>query len=188
MKPSKGYPIKLALLGTTGVGKDTAVCIINEIFPNLSTQVIRLADPLYEAQNAIYKICNKEKEYYTQDGELLNFLGQHMRKINPQVIQNSFERAIKKISPHIHLIICCDVRPLDVPFVRNEGFFILNIIADPMIALERRRLRGDLSLGSVSHSTEEGLASRLYDYQIANNGSLQEFKQKIIKTIRELMP
>lgn len=172
-------PLKLSLLGTTGVGKDTCVQIIRNLFSHKSISVIRLADPLYAAQEAIYKICKTNKDFYTQDGELLNFLGAHMRKINPDVLKQSFLDRTQIDNSKADFVICPDARPLDIPFIRDAGFVILNIHADPSIAMQRRKLRGDLSLGKFDHATEAGLHSSMYDYQLVNNGSLEEFKKEI---------
>ena len=176
---------KLALLGNTGVGKDTFVRIFQKRYAHLSMHLIMLAMPLYEGQNAIYNICGRDIEEGVQDGILLNFLGNHMRRINPDVIKESFLRELQRNGQETDLIICHDARPLDVSFVREAGFYILNITTDPGIALERRKVRGDLSLGSSDHHTEKGLSAELYDAQIVNNGTLKDFEQKIIKFFDE---
>lgn len=173
--------LKLGLLGTTGVGKDSCVQIIKNQFPDLSISLIRLADPLYQAQDAIYKICKKAKDFHSQDGELLNFLGSHMRKINPQVLKESFLSTLLSCDPNVNCIICSDVRAIDVPFVRDAGFVIVHIDTDPRIALGRRKIRGDVSLGKTHHATEKGICPSLYDHQLTNNGSLEEFQKNVKK-------
>ncbi len=180
---SKKQKFRLAFLGSTGVGKDTCVNILKARYPNLSIHIIRLAEPLYQAQDCIYRLCRKQKEYYAQDGSLLNFLGQKMRQINPRVLQEAFVEALKDFHPSAELTICCDVRPMDVAFVRSEGFFIVHIVTDPAIALQRREARGDLSLGNSSHVTEGGISSDLYDYQITNNGTREELESQLIHLI-----
>lgn len=172
-------PIKLGLLGTTGVGKDTCVNMIKNHFPDLAISLIRLADPLYRAQDAIYTICRKAKDFYSQDGELLNFLGLHMRKINPDVLKQSFLAALQSCDPCIDCIICPDIRAIDVPFVKDAGFIIIHIDADPIITFERRKIRGDISLGKTNHQTERGINSSIYDHQLINNGSLEEFQENV---------
>lgn len=179
--------IKLGLLGTTGVGKDTCVQIIKNQFPDLALSVIRLADPLYQAQDAIYKICKKAKDFDSQDGELLNFLGSHMRKINPEVLKESFLETLQRTNPNVHCMICSDVRAIDVPFVREAGFVMIHIDTDPKIALERRKMRGDVSLGKSNHDTEKGICPSLYDHQLINNGSLEEFQESIKTLISSLI-
>lgn len=181
---SRELGFRLAFLGSTGAGKDTCVNILKTRYPHVSMHVIRLAEPLYQAQDYIYRLCRKEKEYYAQDGSLLNFLGQKMRQINPSVLQASFAQALDNFKPDADITICCDVRPLDVPFVRSEGFFIVHVVTDLAITIQRRESRGDLSLGNSSHITEEGLSEDLYDAQISNNGTLEELEAKLIDLIQ----
>lgn len=179
--------IRLGLLGTTGVGKDSCVQLIKKLFPYQSLSLVRLAEPIYQAQDSIYKICNKAKDFHSQDGELLNFLGLHMRKINPDVLKESFLKKLQSIEPSVNCIICSDVRAIDIPFVREAGFVIIHIAADPKITLERRKLRGDISLGKTNHETERGICSTLYDYQLSNNGSLEEFQENIKKLMLDFI-
>ena len=153
----------------------------------MKIKYIRLADPLYLAQQAIYKICGKEKDFSTQDGELLNFLGSHMRKINPNVLQEHFSKSLNNITSDIDLIICMDVRPKDISFVKKEDFFLVNISAPPTVTLQRRKNRNDLSLGSSHHPTEQGLSPKLIDAHIENNGTLDEFKEKVKFLITRVM-
>lgn len=173
---------KLALLGNTGVGKDTCVKIIQNRFSHLKLSLIQLAAPLYEAQNTIYQICGKGKDPDAQDGVLLNFLGQHMRRINPNVLKESFLKTLEK--SQADLVICRDVRPLDVTFVREAGFFIVNIATDPSLCIERRKARGDLFLGASNHKTEVGLSAELYDAQIMNNSTLDNFERETVKFLQ----
>jgi|SaaInlStandDraft_3_1057020.scaffolds.fasta_scaffold21286_2 dephospho-CoA kinase len=186
MKPMEEKNIKktfkLAFLGNTGVGKDTCCHIIQKKFHSLEIKLLKLATPFYAAQNTIYDLCGKEKNPETQDGILLNFLGQHMRFINPNILQESFLKTLNELyREETDLIICPDVRPIDVPFVKKAGFFILHIASDPKITLLRRQKRGDISLGQSIHKTEKGLSPDLYDYQILNNKTLEDFQEKIMK-------
>jgi dephospho-CoA kinase len=178
---------KLALLGGPGVGKDTFIRCFRELYPHFSSRLIRLADPLYEVQNFIYKICSKEIEKDAQDGVLLNFLGKHMRSINPNVLLQPFAQAVKEIDAgkFVDLILCSDVRPVDAQFVRQLGFTIVRIETDPVIAFERRKLRRDLSLSDNGHVTEDGISANMYDVQISNNGTMQDYKKTINQTLKE---
>jgi cytidine deaminase len=175
---------KLALLGGTGVGKDTFVQILQRLLPSLSIRRIRLAEPLYEVQNFIYKTCSREISDEVQDGVLLNFLGKHMRSINPHVLLDRFAQSIRE-ETSADLILCSDVRPIDAPFVRKMGFSIVHIVTNPDVAFERRKKRGDLSLGNSSHETEAGISSSYYDIQISNNGSIEDFQSAVSSLIKD---
>jgi cytidine deaminase len=180
-----GKAKRLALLGNTGVGKDTCVRTIQKIHPNLSVALIQLAAPLYEVQNLIYKICAREKNPEVQDGILLNFLGEHMRSINPNVIKEFFFRQLDQKESKVDLIICRDARPIDLPFITEAGFYVLHIKTDAQIALQRRQVRGDRYLGGSNHRTEQGDCR--FDVQIVNNGSLEEFEREVSRVLEDWM-
>lgn len=178
---------KLALLGGPGVGKDTFVQILRKRFPQISLRLIRLAEPLYEVQKFVYRSCSKEISDHVQDGILLNFLGQHMRSINPNVLLDRFAKAVQEIGDQRDLIICSDVRPIDAAFVKKLGFHIVHITANPDIALERRKRRGDFSLGSNSHITEKGILSEMYDTVISNNKSYEEYEMSVLQLLNDFL-
>lgn len=176
---------KLALLGGPGVGKDTFVQIFRKYFPIFTFQQIRLAEPLYEVQDFVYKTCSKEIAMNTQDGVLLNFLGKHMRSINPNVLLDRFAQSVREMEQKADMILCSDLRPIDAFCVKEMGFLVVHIVADPSLAMERRKKRGDLSLGSSSHETENGITSNMYDVQIPNNGTLQDYEKCVVQFLKE---
>jgi cytidine deaminase len=174
---------QIALLGGPGAGKDTFVRLFRKLHPNISCQVIRLAEPLYKIQKEVYKVCFREIKEGQQDGVLLNFLGKHMREIHPQVLIDHFANTVRESKAD--LILCSDARPLDIPFIKKMGFTVIHIATDPSLALERRRKRGDLSLGNSHHETELGISADLYDIQIPNQGSLEDFEKAILRVFQE---
>lgn len=178
--------MRIALVGNTGVGKSTFVNICKKHFKTLKIKEIRLAKPLYQAQNYIYKICKVQKNPDAQDGVLLNFLGQHMRTINEDVIKIHFIEQLKKMPNNINLIICSDVRPIDVPFVKKQGFSLINIQTDREIALERRLKRGDISLANAQHSTEQQIYGFQPDHIIVNNKSIEDYQNAALGLVKKL--
>ncbi|MBI5102395.1 MAG: hypothetical protein HZB33_11240 [Nitrospirae bacterium] len=111
---------KLALYGSPGAGKSTTTKILTELcaVKRMEIRRLRLADPLYECQSAIYKIAGKPlSSLYVQDGELLNFLGSHLRKINPSVLLDHFHKKLRdtmleldQLPTSNSLIVCDDMR------------------------------------------------------------------------------
>jgi dephospho-CoA kinase len=175
---------KLALLGLPGAGKSTFVELASEWAAEhtLATQTVVLANPLYEAQAAIYRICDVPLEEGTQDGQLLNFLGAHMRMINPDVLRHRFLARLSEIrlaASSRTLVICPDARPLDIAYLRLENFRTVLISVSPEKSMKRRIARGDLSLGATEHRTETGLDSRQVDVHIENEGSLTEYARSV---------
>ena len=178
---------KLALLGGPGAGKNTFVQIVQKKFPHVSVQLISLAKPLYEVQNFIYKICGKEIPDGIQDGFLLNFLGQYMRTINPYVLLDHLAQSLCEIKNSSDMILCSDARPMDISFIKKMGFTIVYIAADVHLSYERRKKRGDLSLGCPNHITETGLLEHMYDVQISNNGSLEEYEESVVHFLKNYL-
>ncbi|GAA0981644.1 hypothetical protein GCM10009555_050110 [Acrocarpospora macrocephala] len=91
---------KIALCGAPGAGKSTAAQIVHRFCESgkLPFSLIKLADPLYEAQSAVYRCAGRELDhFYRKDGELLNFLGHYMRKINSMVLQDRFSARLNEI-------------------------------------------------------------------------------------------
>jgi cytidine deaminase len=189
--------IKLALYGTPGAGKSTTTKIIMQycMNENLICYRLRLADPLYECQKAVYEVAGKPlKDFYVQDGELLNFLGSHLRKINPAVLTEKFkekldttEALIINKKEHFALIVCDDMRRPDYEFMKENGFNIINVFASPEVCISRREVRGDVSLGSHKHTTEQGLDSIIPDLTIENTGTLEELRDKVIDLLTKIL-
>jgi dephospho-CoA kinase len=179
--------LKIALTGNTGVGKDTFVQTLRASDKFDSLQEIKLSTPLYEVQNYIYQVCKKEKEYFTQDGVLLNFLGKNMREINPNIIKDYFLAQLDMLNNINGVIICSDARPQDLLFIKSSNFLIIKIIASTKLCIERRIARGDTSLGSLDHSTEKSASQEIaFDYSIENNGKLNIYQQAILKLVGDL--
>ncbi|MFS8098839.1 hypothetical protein LFM09_17055 [Lentzea alba] len=175
--------IRIALAGLPGAGKGTFTAAARRWAAERDRRLetITLATPLYRAQAAVYEIAGRPlDDESVQDGELLNFLGAHLRKINPSVLEEHFLLELKRISsqhPHSDgtLIMCTDARPADFGYLRQELFQLVLIDVDPETSRRRRVLRGDLSLGATNHPTETGLRSSDADLIIDNNGSLEDF-------------
>jgi len=196
----KGYDmadnlIKIGLYGTPGAGKSTTLQIMREICLGQGIPVarIKLADPLYEAQAAIYKIAGQAlSDFYDQDGELLNFLGHYLRKLNPRVLLDRFSLRVEETSQRLRaehtvpcIIVCDDLRRADSDHVRSHGFRLGRVVADAASCVRRREVRGDRSLGSASHVTEQGLDEIVPDFVVENNSSLEELREMVKRVLEE---
>ncbi len=188
--------IKIGLYGIPGAGKSTTSRIIeNHCAENkYSFARIKLADPLYEAQEAIYAIAGRKlNNFCEQDGELLNFLGYYLRKINQNILLDRFSTRIAHIIEEIDLsdapfgvIVCDDVRRPDADFIRSNNFLLVRVVAHEELCLHRRNERRDRSLGAVNHLTEQGLDEIISNYQIENNTTLQDLRAKVVRFIEEI--
>lgn len=174
--------IKIALTGKPGVGKDSFVSIISEYY---DLGEIKLASVFYKAQKYIYDLCGQQKDYFIQDGILLNFLGQHMRSINPYVVRDHFFLELQKLQEN-KIIIASDVRPLDFPFIKNNNFILVKITSSEKNCLIRRIARGDKTLSDSNHSTELSSNSIKEDYYIENNSSYDDYKKSVLQLVDSL--
>ncbi|WP_455352001.1 hypothetical protein [Streptomyces sp. SYSU K217416] len=184
---------RIALLGLPGAGKSTFVELARKwaVENGAVMHTVTLADPLYRAQSAVYEIAGKPLDgERKQDGVLLNFLGSHMRLINPRVLEQHFRLEMERIdeeSPCQQLVICSDARPADVGYLRKSGFSTVLITVDECVALERRKARGDISLGNAGHVTEIGLKHTDVAVRMDNSGSMEEFSLAVASLLDSVM-
>jgi len=142
---------------------------------------------LYRCQAAIYEIAGRPlTDFYAQDGELLNFLGGHLRKINGNVLLDDFDHRLRKELGTLEgargtgaLIVCDDMRPSEAAYLKSRGFGFVRLDAPPAICAERRQARGDMTLGAADHVTERGLDAALADHVISNTGTLEALQREL---------
>lgn len=173
--------LRIGLVGKPGAGKSTAARHLQEVYSavGLCVRIVKLAAPLYDMQNAFYDRLDGRR-VQEQDGALLNFFGQHFRNVDPDALINDFaERCTLAYLGNAQVLICDDVRPVDVSKLRDLGFLILGISAPLEMRQARRHSRGDMTLGDENHSTEQGMGDISFDQEIFNDGGLVEFETTI---------
>jgi GTPase SAR1 family protein len=181
--------VRIALFGLPGSGKSTACRELLGILERRGQPAVllKLAEPLYELQNLIYSYCGVPlHDRYRQDGALLNFLGAHLRSINPDVLTDHFasrQRAAEVDAAEAGktrlFVLCDDMRPVDAPFMRARGFTLVRVDA-PRATRERRLAgRGDSTRGSSSHSTELGVDETEHDLLVTNDGTIEALRASL---------
>ncbi|MFJ3881557.1 hypothetical protein ACIPW5_29415 [Streptomyces sp. NPDC090077] len=154
--------LKIALYGLPGAGKSTAAKVLTQELSSKGIDVarLRLAEPLYEAQRAVYAMAGRPlADENQQDGRLLNLLGTEMRRINLEALTGPFTYRVRQAeaeSPKT-VLLCDDLRAPDVATVTLLGFRLVEISAPAALRRSRRQARGDLSAGDESHPTEAPL-------------------------------
>lgn len=189
--------VKCAFYGLPGAGKSTCVQMIIEKAAQLGCWIgcVKFAEPLYQAQAEIYRLAGKPlTEKTKQDGRLLNFLGGHFRVINKNslteyfsLIEASHKRQFESQAVSKGILLNDDMRATEAAFLKNQNFFLTHIVADETACHTRRRLRGDLTLGSDKDSTEAGIGAIVSDATIINNGSIADLDAKIAEFFNEIM-
>ncbi len=178
---------RIALCGLPGAGKSTAAGCLELLCSesNISFHRIKLAQPIYEAQAAVYKIAGTPLDnFFSQDGMLLNDLASHLRRINPNVIFEAFTHALDNIEYAENrigrrVIVCDDMRASECDYLRNLGFRFVLIQAPREIRFIRRGSRGDISLSSDDHATESCVEGAICDFVISNDGSIADLTRNL---------
>jgi cytidine deaminase len=187
----------LALLGPPGAGKSTSSRCLETLCRarGIAFRLIKLADPLYRCQAAVYEAAGCPlADFYAQDGELLNFLGSHLRRLNPTVLIDDFEQRLQRELQAFQsaqgtgaLIVCDDMRPSEADYLRSRGFAFLRLDAPTTLCAERRRTRGDITLGAADHVTERGLDTTPADHVVPNTGTVEYLQIELGRLIDGLV-
>lgn len=167
--------IKICFIAPSEYGKNTAVKILKTKYRLTN---IKIAEPLYKLQRAFYKFIGK-KMTGEQDGELLQYLGQKIRKENPYFIINEFEKKLKGKLSFDGIIANDDCRPPDYKFLKNGGFIFVRING-----FKRNR---------IDHTKSNPLSDLEWqkqmpcDYVVDNLGSIQEYEHNLFKLMKEIL-
>ncbi|NKY28235.1 hypothetical protein [Nocardia gamkensis] len=193
----RGGQIRIALFGAAGSGKSTTAGMIETICGRLGVRfaLVKLGEPLYEAQYEIYRLAGRPlDDKYIQDGELLSFLGRHLRKINPTALIDAFRFRLENLSSSIQsggpertIILCDDMRFPDWEYLHELGFIPIRISADTGVCERRQRLRGDYHIKSVPARHESNLDSIMPEFTIENSGSMDSLELDVEQVMTELL-
>lgn len=165
--------MKICFLAPSGYGKSTAIGILKKHF---EVENIKIADPLYELQKDFYDKLGIEVGD-KQDGELLQFFGKKVRKENSEFLLNEFNKKLEKAEATI--ISNDDCRPDDYKFLKEKGFVFIKINGF-------KRDRDDITQAD-SKSKIEWQSEIPYDYEIDNNGTIEEYEEKLLNLMNKLL-
>ena len=177
--------LKIGLIGKPGAGKSTSADLLLKSYRGLGALPSRvsLGQPLRDMQAAFYERLGSQV-VESQDGVLLNFFGGHFRKSDPEFLIRDFEeRCIFALLGGSNVLICDDVRPIDVPALKEFGFSIVGIAAPDSLRRSRKRNRADHTVGDEKHITESGLEHIVLDQTVQNAGNLADLQESITKLI-----
>ena len=160
----------LVLIAPSGSGKSTAAEYIKKHY---QAEIIKLATPLYQIQSNIYQ--QLDIPLTGQDGELLQFLGKKVFKLNPQFLFNEFK---KQYHPD-KLIINDDCRPHNYENLKSLGGIFIEVHSPQRVRLE------DITIHNHQDELEWTFPTPA-EYQIYNDGSLFTFYQNIDKLMEKL--
>lgn len=182
---------RIALFGPTGAGKSTLTTLLGQEVVAAGGEIltVKVGAPLYQVQGLVHALAGRPLlEGSRQDGVLLNFLGAHMRRINPDALTEAFARRVEQaeqVMPRA-VLLCDDLRAPDVEAVTKLGFALVEVSAPEEVRRERRRARGDWSPGDEKHPTEE-LVTAVPWRRVDNHGSLASLRAKAAALALEIL-
>jgi len=165
--------MRICFIAPSSYGKSTAVGIIQKHF---NSQNIKIAKPLYDLQAYFYYFIEKEIGD-TQDGELLQFLGNKIRKENPAFLLDSFYQQV--LNSNNAIITNDDCRPPDYLFLKEMGFIFIKINGF-------KRKRGDYVLADEKNKLE-WQCELSCDYELDNTSTLEDYEKNILNLLKEIM-
>ncbi|MFI9587784.1 hypothetical protein ACIHCQ_39645 [Streptomyces sp. NPDC052236] len=182
---------KVALHGSPGAGKSTFATLLAQEVTAAGAHALRLklGAPLYELQAIVYAMAGRPLlDGGDQDGQLLNTLGSHLRRINPDALTEVFTRRVRQaeqIKPQA-VLVCDDLRAADVEAVTGLGFDLVEITAPKPLRMARKRARGDLSPGDEDHLPEVPVAAASR-WSVDNIGSLNDLRERAAQIAAEIL-
>jgi dephospho-CoA kinase len=173
--------VKIAICGRLRSGKDTAA---NHLYIRHSFNRVAFGDALKKNAHATFPwiyAYNKPRALYQQFGQL-------MRQIEPDVWIKHADRAVKgAIDYNVNTgaekvgVVITDLRqPNEYEWARNNGFTIIRVTAPDEDRLFRAKLAGDdFNEADLAHETESHIDGFAVDYEIVNDGSVDELKEQV---------
>jgi dephospho-CoA kinase len=173
--------IKIALTGKLRSGKDTAA---NHLYIRHSFDRVAFGDALKKNAHAAFPWVSE----FSKPRALYQQFGQLMRQIEPDVWVKHAERAVSgAIDFNVHTgaenvgVVITDLRqPNEYEWAKANGFTIIRVTAPDEDRLLRAKLAGDsFTEADLEHETESHIDGFAVDYEIANDGSVDELKARM---------
>ena len=174
--------VKIALTGKIRSGKDS----VADILVAKGFERFAFSDGIWATIQNIWGIS---EDYTNKPRKLLQDVGQKLREVDPYVwidytIHNV--RATESLLEALGVadktdIIITDLRqPNEYEVLREEGFTIIRVSAPESARKQRARARGDdFTEQDLIHETESHIDDFEVDYEIINNGTLEELAKEV---------
>ncbi|MBQ7885216.1 MAG: hypothetical protein IJ318_03900 [Clostridia bacterium] len=165
---------KICFIAPSGYGKTTA---INLLAKDYNIKNIKIAEPLYDLQSRFYDYINA-KLIGEQDGELLQFFGAKIRKINSNFLLDKFIEQVKKLSKQFCIITNDDCRTPDYLTLKDIGFTFVGIRGFCRTRIDQTKADPNNSL--------EWQQIDFCDFYVNNFGTMDEYKEELNKLMIKL--
>jgi dephospho-CoA kinase len=187
-RASAGSSLRVSVVGLTGSGKSTTADLLKRSLARrgLTVGVVKLAEPLYRLQQAVYATAGVAIEPGDQDQVLLETLARELRRISPTSLVDDFMRRLRATDADV--VINDDLRDtvVDYPALRDAGFRVLRVRAPEDVRLARLGQRSDLTV--VANSTTTARIDEIEpDAVIVNDGTREELAEAVERVLEELL-
>ncbi|MCX4721155.1 hypothetical protein [Streptomyces virginiae] len=170
--------LRVCVVGLAGAGKSTCASLIEEFARDkgLSYARVKLAKPLYDLQEQVYRAALGTLREGAQDQILMEALADAMRRIRPDSLADDFTRRLMGVDAD--LIVNDDLRDpyVDAPALRAEGFRVLRIVCDEDLRQQRLAKRDDPSRADGSTRQLDLIEP---DAVIDNGAGLEEYRNAV---------
>jgi dephospho-CoA kinase len=173
--------IKIALTGKMRSGKDT---VANHLYIRHSFNRVAFGDALKKNAHATFPWVSQ----FSKPRALYQQYGQLMRQVDPDIWIKHAERAVKgAIDFRVNTgaeqigVVITDVRQQnEVDWCRENGFTLIRVTAPDEDRIARAIAAGDdFSVHDLTHETEQAIDGFAVDYEIVNDGSVDDLKAQI---------
>jgi len=180
--------VKIALCGKLRSGKDE---IANHLYIKYGYDRVAFGDALRKSASEVFPWLYGAKK----PRALLQEYGQLARQIDPDVWIKHVERKIKgQIDFRVSMgadkigIIITDLRQdNEYEWACANGFTIVKVTAPGELRIERAiNLGDDFTVNDLTHGTEMAIDSFGSDYEIVNDGTIDELKRKVDEVLSEI--
>jgi len=191
----------ITFCGPMGSGKSTAIKELKKFRENIGPVIlIKFAEPLYDIQEYIYDRISPVYERplnFVKDRFLLQLLGTDWgrNKISKSLWGDLWQRKVNEslysyecpevgkvaVNPN-NIVVCDDVRfDNEAKRIKDMGGIIIKLQTTKNLE------RIDTNTGVQNHASEAGIDDKYVDYTIVNDGTLDEFKQKLHDLYKNLL-
>lgn len=179
---------KIALTGKLRSGKDA---VANRLYIRAMFDRIAFGDKLKELYHATLPWVPE----HPKPRAGYQAFGQDMRRLYGEDIwikhvERTVEASInfrKRLDDHIGIVITDLRQPNELEWARANGFTIVRVTAPEADRLSRAQLAGDsFDAKDLSHDTEQHVDGFEVDYEIVNDGTIDELYAKVDALLTEI--
>lgn len=171
--------VKIALCGKLRSGKDTVADLLVEDFKFTN---FAFSEGIWKVGKLVFPNDFNGTE---KPRKLLQEIGQKLRMVDENIWVYYTLNQIEEVSPS--RVVISDMRqPNEFNALKEDGFFIIRINASEEVRLERSQRAGDhFTIENLQHETESFIDGFDVDFEIDNNGTVDELKAQTVNAFNE---